>query len=256
MRAAAKRWVFAAALLAALATLAQLPLSTADASPRLDEAEPLPVCVQWARIAAAEAGVPERLLLAIAKVETGRSGSVAGAQHEPWPWTVNAGGEGRWFTTRAQAVAFIDAQIANGTPQIDVGCFQLNVKWHARAFASADQMIEPARNARYAARFLKHLYTEFGDWTRAAAAYHSRTPALGRAYVVRLHAALQSLSAPAERNTASTNSAADPLIRAFASANPAPPLETPVPPAQSGPRQPGGVSLGALTHAAAPLGAR
>jgi hypothetical protein len=37
-------------------------------------------------------------------------------------------------------------------------------------------MFNPERNALYAAHFLIELHREFGSWTEAAGAYHSRTP--------------------------------------------------------------------------------
>ena len=43
-------------------------------------------------------------------------------------------------------------------------------------------MFDPDANAAYAARFLSELYAEFGDWSRAAGAYHSRTPKFANRY--------------------------------------------------------------------------
>jgi hypothetical protein len=88
--------------------------------------------------------------------------------------------------------------------RLDVGCFQLNVGWHGRAFDGIAAMIDPAGNARYAARFLAALHDETGDWSRAAAAYHSRRPGEARAYLDRVSTAVASLpgsplgAAPAE----------------------------------------------------------
>ena len=172
------------ACLAALLAVAAGPASAGTAD----------ICRKWGAVAAAEHAVPERLVLAIARVETGRGD---GAQHG-WPWAVNAEGTGRWFATRDEAVAFARARLAAGADQIDLGCFQLNLHWHGRAFDGLDDMIDPARNARYAARFLAALYDEFGDWRRAAAAYHSRTREHARAYLARLDPVLRSMP-PAAR---------------------------------------------------------
>ena len=46
-------------------------------------------------------------------------------------------------------------------------------------------MFDPDMNALYAARFLSELYREFGDWTGAAGAYHSRTPEYADRYKVK-----------------------------------------------------------------------
>ena len=186
-----------AACLLAIAVASELP--AAPLAPDTANA----ICDRWAAIAAAEHGVPVELMRAIARVETGRSRNGRAGDATPWPWTVNAGGRGFWLESREDAVRLAETRRAAGEAQIDVGCFQINHKWHGRAFASFDEMMDPARNARYAARFLAALHAEFGDWSRAAAAYHSREPDRGRAYLRRLAAALQHAGpAAADRSVA------------------------------------------------------
>lgn len=142
-------------------------------------------CDQAAQIAAAETGVPLPLLRAITLAESGRR---IDGQHQPWPWATNQGGTGRWFDTRSDAVAHAQSIVDEGVRNIDIGCFQLNHRWHAGAFASLDQMFDPLANARHAARFLAQLQREAGDWMIAAGKYHSRTPHLSESYRIRLAA--------------------------------------------------------------------
>ncbi|GFE49570.1 hypothetical protein So717_13230 [Roseobacter cerasinus] len=59
---------------------------------------------------------------------------------------------------------------------MDIGCFQLNYRWHGGEFSTLEQMFDPVTNARYAAKFLNRLFDEKGNWMRAVGAYHSRTP--------------------------------------------------------------------------------
>lgn len=125
--------------------------------------------------------MPDALLRAITIVETGR-----GAGRDPWPWTINSQGKGHWFATRAEAESFARSEIAAGRDQFDIGCFQMNVRWHSRRFASVEAMFDPLANARRAAEFLRELHAEKGSWTEAAAAYHSRDPDLARAYLERV----------------------------------------------------------------------
>jgi hypothetical protein len=165
-------------------------------------AEPAQLCRMAAAAAAAETGVPETVLLAIALTESGRS--VAG-RLEPWPWTVNAEGEGHWFPDRATAVGFAEDLVRAGRSSFDVGCFQINYRWHGDAFASVAAMFDPAVNARHAAGFLADLALEGGGWSGAAGAYHSRTPALAERYRTRFDTILASLTggaAPAGPGTA------------------------------------------------------
>lgn len=168
------------ALLAISTNLGTAQASTGDVSRLCDLA---------AARAAEVTGVPIDLLLAITRVETGRGGG-GGREPYPWPWAINVDGEGTWFDDRSAAVAAAETHLSDGTGTFDVGCFQLNVRWHGAAFATVDAMFDPETNAEYAAGFLLQLYQESGDWKKAVAAYHSRTPDLAEAYVSRVKAVL------------------------------------------------------------------
>lgn len=140
------------------------------------------ICDQAATLAAARTGVPISVLKAIVLTETGRTRDGAA---RPWPWTVNMEGKGVWFDDRTSALAYVSAHFDIGARSFDVGCFQINYKWHHEAFASIDEMFDPAANALYAAAFLKELHAETGDWELAAGAYHSRTPEHAERYRAR-----------------------------------------------------------------------
>ncbi|MBY6090631.1 transglycosylase SLT domain-containing protein [Maritimibacter alkaliphilus] len=130
------------------------------------------LCDHAARQASMESGVPLDVLLAITRTETGR---MRAGRIEPWPWTVNMEGKGLWFDTPREAQAYIAERHAEGARSYDVGCFQINYRWHGEAFSSLATMMDPLPNARYAAQFLQELYEETGSWSEAAGAYHSRT---------------------------------------------------------------------------------
>lgn len=159
------------------------------------------MCDAAAQSAASGSDVPLSVLLAITRSETGRARK-GGLQ--PWPWTVNMEGKGVWFETEDQARSYVFKHFKRGARSFDVGCFQINYKWHGTAFSSIDEMFDPLANAEYAARFLSNLYAELGDWSKAAGAYHSRTPQFANKYVARfdrIHAALgQTTSRPSSPN--------------------------------------------------------
>lgn len=140
------------------------------------------MCDQVAHQAARESGVPLSVMQAITRTETGR---VQGGRLTPWPWTVNMEGAGHWFDSRAEAEAYVTKHHARGARSYDVGCFQINYRWHGQHFASPTAMFDPLSNARYAARFLSELYAETGNWSKAAGAYHSRTPEYATRYRIR-----------------------------------------------------------------------
>ena len=113
---------------------------------------------------------------------------------QPWPWSVNQAGQGHWFKTPEEAVDFVEDQLDLGLRNFDVGCFQLNHRWHSKGFHSTIDMFDPVSNATYAAQFLNDLFAEKGDWSLAAAAYHSRTPDFAERYQAKFDAILASLT--------------------------------------------------------------
>ncbi|MFT6674848.1 MAG: hypothetical protein ACJAVM_001034 [Sulfitobacter sp.] len=170
-------------------------LSIAAAAPA--RTDPSDTCDQAAHRAAERSAVPYDVLRAISRTETGRQRKTG---FSPWPWTVNMEGRGIWFDTEDQAQAFVFRHFRAGARSFDIGCFQLNYKWHGHAFNSIEDMFDPDLNARYAAQFLTQLHQELGEWTKAAGAYHSRTAKYANPYLARyaeIHAAL-----PAGTNTA------------------------------------------------------
>ncbi|AHM03716.1 hypothetical protein roselon_01328 [Roseibacterium elongatum DSM 19469] len=172
-----------AAVLAALAMVAGV--SAQGTPPAALGAAGVTDCDAAARIAARETGVPRDILFLIARLESGRGRD---GQLAPWPWTLNIAGRGYWIDTHHEALARLQAYLSTGRRNVDVGCFQVNHRWHAEGFASAAAMLDPLANARYAARFLARLHRELGDWTAAVAAYHSRTPDHAARYLDRYRA--------------------------------------------------------------------
>ncbi|MFD0389609.1 transglycosylase SLT domain-containing protein [Tistrella bauzanensis] len=126
-------------------------------------------------------GLPDGLLAAIALAESGRWSKEAAAR-TAWPWTIYAEGRGRYLASRAETLAEIRSLRAKGVRNIDIGCMQVNFHFHGKEFDSLEQMVDPAHNADYAARFLKSLQTETETWTRAVGYYHSRTPSHSKPY--------------------------------------------------------------------------
>lgn len=138
-------------------------------------------CRDQAALAEHAAGIPPGLLLAIGRRESGRADARAAAVL-PWPWAVNREGEDHVFESQADAIAYVAAAQRAGSRSIDVGCFQINLKYHPTAFASLDEAFDPAANAAYAARFLTDLHDRTGSWDTAVAWYHSATPSEGAPY--------------------------------------------------------------------------
>jgi len=148
-----------------------------------------PSCADLAAEAGARLGLPQGLLPAISLVESGTGGA-------PWPWTLNEGGKGMYFKTKDAALAYLKEALARGVTNIDVGCMQLNYRWHSAGFASPEEMLDPSRNTTYAALFLTELQKRLGTWKAATAHYHSTDADRGARYVEKVIAAAGQPSEP------------------------------------------------------------
>lgn len=162
-----------------LATALALPATaTAAAAGRT------PDCAAIAARVERDASIPEGLLVAIARVESGRRWKDGGVRG--WPWAINHAGRGQYFGTEAEALAAVEALVAEGEIVIDIGCMQVNLRWHGDRFASLAEMIDPETNVAYAADFLTRLRRQHGSWDAAVRHYHSATEELGEAYLGRV----------------------------------------------------------------------
>lgn len=140
------------------------------------------ICDQIASVASSQSGVPVSVLKAISLTETGRK---SGGEIRPWPWTVNMEGKGVWFDSEDEARSYVFKHFKRGARSFDVGCFQINYKWHHQNFSSLEELFDPLASGLYAAKFLRELYEEKGNWADAAGAYHSRTPKYADKYKAR-----------------------------------------------------------------------
>jgi hypothetical protein len=147
----------------------------------LEEAAPGEQCRVAIEAAEQAQSLPPRLLAAIGRVESGRRDPQTG-RWLVWPWTIDVAGQGEFFSSKQDAVAAVQTLLAQGVRSIDVGCVQINLAYHPSAFRSVEEALDPRANASYGARFLRQLFDATGDWTKAAALYHSATSTLAAAY--------------------------------------------------------------------------
>lgn len=167
-----------------------LPDIDSEAVPLAETGPDAGACIAAIRQAEKAYGIPADLLLAIGLQEAGigHRGSMT-----VWPWSLNVEGRGYRFDTRDEAEAFLMDALEQGRQSIDVGCLQINLRWHPGAFPSPAAGFDPARNAEYAARYLRGLFDETGDWLEAAGRYHSATQELKDTYQAGVEAHLARL---------------------------------------------------------------
>jgi hypothetical protein len=145
------------------------PRSAAAAARSPDSGE---ICGQAVRAAERMHRMPRMLLHAVSLAESGRWDREDAASFA-WPWTINAGGKGKFFPTREAALNEIRRLRANGVRNIDVGCMQVNLGYHGDAFTRIEEALDPVHNVAYAAIWLKQLRGKEGSWAHAVGRYHT-----------------------------------------------------------------------------------
>lgn len=140
-----------------------------------------------------EYAIPTHLLRAISLAESGRK--IKG-QVVAWPWTINAEGVPYVFQNKAEAIRKTQELLDAGISSIDVGCMQINLKHHPKAFKNLEEAFNPAQNVAYAARFLLQKMRQLGDWNQAVAHYHSSVPVYNIPYQKRVLSIQRDLTMP------------------------------------------------------------
>jgi soluble lytic murein transglycosylase-like protein len=142
----------------AAACLSSLPDSPARAAANPCEAEILRAADRY--------GIPAGLLYAVGLTETGNKGSLQ-------PNALNIEGKAVFPRNRAEALAAFGRARGDGKTLIDLGCMQINHRYHGSHFRSVDDMLDPRQNVDYAARFLAQLHARHETWSMAVARYHA-----------------------------------------------------------------------------------
>ena len=124
--------------------------------------------------------IPTHLLKAVSLIESGRT--IQQGKRVSWPWTINVNGRGYVYETKQQAMDAVRKFQKQGESSIDVGCMQVNLKHHPKAFRHLEDAFDPQLNVAYAAQFLNNLKRQLGSWRTAVAHYHSATPQFHQPY--------------------------------------------------------------------------
>lgn len=146
-------------------------------------------CWDAAQVIEREDKLPALMLTALTMTESGRSAPDGALT--AWPWTVHAQGRGYYFASKEAAIDKVRRLRASGVRTIDVGCAQINLRYHPDAFASLDEAFDPVANVSYASKLLRELRARSGSWEAAIARYHSFNPLRQLAYKRRVLAAKQ-----------------------------------------------------------------
>ncbi len=190
-------------LLAGIVLLAAATIPDADARTVQKHLPGHDLCAAAVDRQEARHKIPNKLLQAISMVESGRWNPQTRSK-TAWPWTVTANGKGRYFPTKQAAIAHVRKLQGQGIRVIDVGCMQVNLHYHPKAFKSLSAAFDPRRNADYAATFLTKLKDRHRTWRKAVQHYHSSTPSKRVPYQNRVFTAWQDLKRQASQPDATT----------------------------------------------------
>ena len=127
--------------------------------------------------------IPKGLLLGIGKAEAIRK---LNNKYIIWPWTINHAGKSLFFDTKKQMTNYVFKNLQKNDLNIDVGCMQINIKWHKNNFRKISDMFEIDPNISYAASFLKQLKNRHGSWDEAIKYYHSSDPKKNNPYLIKV----------------------------------------------------------------------
>ena len=127
--------------------------------------------------------IPKNLILSIGKSESGRI--LKNNKHVIWPWTVNHAGKSLFFDTKKQMKKYVLENVEKKDFNLDVGCMQINLKWHKNNFKKISDMFAVEPNVSYAASFLLQLKNKHGSWDKAIKHYHSSDPKKNKPYLIK-----------------------------------------------------------------------
>lgn len=111
-------------------------------------------------------GIPLGVLYAVGLTESGSKGSLH-------PHAVNIDGVAYYPGSVSEAIELVRIAQRSGGKLIDVGCMQINLRFHGIRFKSLEDMFSPSRNVDYGAAFLSALRRRESGWTHAVARYHA-----------------------------------------------------------------------------------
>ena len=178
------------------------------------------ICLYYTSLQEKKFGIKENLLSTIALVETGRYNPDHRLGSHPWPWTVTSAKGGTYHKSKKEAVAEVKKLISQGIKSVDVGCMQINLKFHGSAFSSIEEALDPDKNTAYAASYLARLHKQTGSWGKAATTYHSGSQEKALKYEEKLISAWRKLNQFTAKHNLSQLAEADIQMR---------PKETPSP---------------------------
>jgi hypothetical protein len=114
--------------------------------------------------------VPAWFLYGIAMQE---SNMLFGRRALPYPWTLNVKGQGKRYKSYDEALSALRGYVSSGLKSVDIGCMQVNWRWHGDRLQTLERALDPYSNIDAGAQILRVEFVATGDWFKAAMRYHA-----------------------------------------------------------------------------------
>lgn len=119
-------------------------------------------CAVLTRFFELKYGIPNGLLLAIAKVES-----------RCQPWAVNHRCVSKYFKNMDEAAQYV-SHLEKTHKNISIGFMQINWPVHRFSFSNLTEAFTPYTNVQFAAELLCRLYKRYGSWEMAVCWYNPK----------------------------------------------------------------------------------
>ncbi len=136
------------------------------------------------RVASIKHNIPASILWSLALQESRRKDEFG--VYKPWPWTVNHAGVGMFFSTKEEAVAFVEKKLASGAKPIslDLGMCQGNLHYnydHIYGVGIAE-FFEPEASLDFAGGNLRSCMDGGRTLTECIGRYHNNREGIASNY--------------------------------------------------------------------------
>jgi hypothetical protein len=136
------------------------------------------VCKYYAEYNEAKFKLPYGYLQAIILKESGKTDNKS-KKFYAHPWTISLnfpqGNKAFYLKDRTTAEKKLKELLSKGYKNIDIGCGQINYKWHVHNKLDLDKIFDPKYNLSYSAKYLSSLKVHHKTWNEAVGRYHSAT---------------------------------------------------------------------------------
>ncbi len=154
------------------------------------------VCGQYIKEISQHLKIIPEIVWAVSKTESNYKGA-------PWPWTANFRGKPYYFKNQEELKSFIKKLPKKQREDLDIGCMQINYRYHGWKFNDIIEMTDPQRNMILGSLYLYELYLkekiyqlnrkrhnqrwkipdDLHIWAIAVGRYHSHRQKNGKKYV-------------------------------------------------------------------------